>query len=127
MSSIDPAAFLKLVAHFGTDKTRNILANQSFYLQPFPGQTMGYVKNPDGSYSNERKVTFESDGKFYVAPTLIFDATNKGLQLTPQQAVERAHKIGFHNFPSFDTQDQAEEYQKIRSFLSDVILNTGPK
>lgn len=78
-------------------------------LRPFPGKK-GKVKNPDGSHSSERSMSFNHEGKERLVPTLVFDKGPKGQQLTGKQAAKRAIKMGIEKFPSFDTVEEAEKF-----------------
>lgn len=66
-----------------------------------------YVKNKDGSTSNVLLGGFEIDGKHYVIPTMV-----EGKKLSDAAAVRLAESFGLENYPTFDTQEEADEYAK---------------
>jgi len=78
-------------------------------VEPLPGAGVR-VENEDGTFSTERTVGVNIDGKEYVIPTLV-----NGEQLTIDEAVEHAREMGLENFPSFDSVEEAERYAKDRS------------
>jgi hypothetical protein len=71
--------------------------------------TKPIIENPDGSYSTESTMTFESDGKYYVAPTIV-----GGKRYTPDEAI-RLWREG-KNAPvgEFATQREADAYAQKR-------------
>jgi hypothetical protein len=73
----------------------------------------GGVTNADGSRSSLYQITTMIDGKAYTLPT-VYD----GKILTPDQAVEKAKAIGLDKFPSYATEQEAEDrYQKIHAYM----------
>jgi hypothetical protein len=71
------------------------------------------IKNPDGSVSTERTMTFGVDGKYVNVPTL-WD----GKQLAPQDALTRAlaeERAGKVRFERFNSEDEAISAAKARS------------
>jgi len=68
------------------------------------------VQNPDGSFSTERTIGTNIDGREYVLPTLL-----GGVQVPPETAVRVARRTGLNKYPSFTTPDQAEKYAAWRS------------
>ncbi len=70
-----------------------------------------FVTNKDGSKSNVKLSTFsfgEGDKTMHlVIPTMV-----GGKQLTSDQAVEVAKKIGLDSYPKFKTQKEADSYAK---------------
>jgi hypothetical protein len=68
------------------------------------------VKNPDGSYSSERTISVGIDGRHYNIPTMI-----KGKQLSTQQAIDSAKKVGIRRFPNFRTPEEASSAAAERS------------
>lgn len=76
---------------------------------PLPGAGVR-VQNPDGSFSSERTIGVNLEGREYVIPTLI-----GGQQFTTEQAVEEARRRGLKNYPSFGTVQEAEVYAQQRT------------
>lgn len=73
----------------------------------------GGVDNPDGSRSTVKGMTVEMDGKTYVIPSIY-----KGKELTTDQAIENAKRIGIDSFPSYDQQDLADiRYRAIHDYF----------
>ena len=77
------------------------------------------VKNKDGSTSNVKIATFsfgEGDQTVYVLiPTMV-----EGKQLTEDQAVAVAKKMGLNRYPKFKTQEEADAYaQQIHGSISE--------
>ena len=70
-----------------------------------------FVKNKDGSRSNVKLATFsfgEGDKEMhYVIPTMI-----GGKQLTNEEAVGIAKKMGLNRYPKFKTGQEADTYSK---------------
>ena len=69
------------------------------------GKTL--INNSDGSVSTVRTISFEADGKFYVAPTIRL-INGKPTELSEKEAVD----YGFerNDLPSFKTQKEADSY-----------------
>jgi hypothetical protein len=68
------------------------------------------LENPDGSFSTERTITIESDGKHLLIPTIL-----NGAQLQPQDAIE-AWRIGANpEVGAFDSAEEAERAAVARS------------
>ena len=76
---------------------------------PLPGAGTR-VNNPDGSFSTERSMGVNIDGREYVLPTLL-----NGKQATPDEAIEAAKQRGLENYPNFATQEEASEFARNRS------------
>lgn len=73
----------------------------------------GGVDNPDGTRSSLLQTTIEHDGKAYNIPT-VWD----GKKLTADEAWARAQKEGLDKFPSYKTEQEAEErYQQMHGFM----------
>ena len=73
----------------------------------------GRVDNKNGSVSTVRNITVAFDGKHYNLPT-IWD----GKELSADEAVARAKKVGLDKFPSYATQNEADRrYEKIHKFF----------
>jgi hypothetical protein len=68
------------------------------------------VENPDGTFSTERTIGVNIDGREYVIPTLV-----EGRQVSEDEAIQEAQRRGLQNYPSFDTVEKAEEYARQRS------------
>lgn len=69
------------------------------------------LENSDGSYSTERTITVEADGKYYVIPTIV-----GGRQLSEDDAIQ-AWQRGENQAvrEPFDSLEQAEAYARFRS------------
>jgi hypothetical protein len=73
----------------------------------------GGVDNPDGSRSTLFQATMEHNGKFYAVPTVFDGKILQGKDLTA-----RIRREGIERFPSYDSEDEAEErYQKMHSYM----------
>ena len=68
------------------------------------------IFNDDGSVSTERTITIESDGLFYVIPTIV-----KGVQKTPEEAIKLWESGGNDAVGTFATQKEADEYAEGRT------------
>jgi hypothetical protein len=68
------------------------------------------IDNPDGSYSTERTITIEVDGRHYVIPTIV-----GGKQLEEEQAVQLFKQGVNKPVGVFDNADEAEAYAQQRS------------
>lgn len=70
-----------------------------------------FVKNKDGSRSNVKLATFSfGEGNkemHYVIPTMV-----GGKQLTNEEAVGIAKKMGLNRYPKFKTGQEADAYSK---------------
>ena len=67
------------------------------------------IQNPDGSFSTERSITIESNGKFLNIPTII-----GGRQRTNKEAIDHALKTG-ENMGIFSSQQEAVQAAQRRS------------
>jgi hypothetical protein len=65
------------------------------------------VRNPDGSISTVRSMSFNIDGRQVLLPTISEDGRN----LSPQEAVEQYHKTGKH-LGIFEDVDDADTYAR---------------
>jgi len=73
----------------------------------------GRVDNKNGSVSTVRNITVEFNGRHFNLPT-IWD----GKELSADEAVARAKKVGLDKFPSYATQNEADRrYEKIHKFF----------
>lgn len=70
--------------------------------RPSDAQPNTVVRNPDGSFSREKTITVGIDNRFFNIPTLV-----NGRQLTGEQAIAEAEKVGVSRFPSFGTMAEA--------------------
>ena len=70
-----------------------------------------FVKNEDGSVSNVKLATFgfgdEKNPKYFVVPTMV-----NGYQLSNDDALTIAKQYGIARYPSFKTQESADEWAK---------------
>ena len=86
---------------------------QYIYQHHLGNLAQGGVRQPDGRLSTFLNTTATFDGRAYVLPT-VWD--NKILET--QAAIERARQAGLHNFPSYDTVEEAERrYQAIHGYM----------
>jgi len=77
----------------------------------------GKVINPDGSMSTVLRDTFEVDGRHYNIPSVW-----EGKILDGEAAAERAEKAGWDNWPSYDTQEEADKrYMEMHSLMDDDV------
>lgn len=69
---------------------------------------------PDGSYSTIRQMVVGGpDGRFYNIPTIW-----NGRQLSGEQAVNMAAKVGWNKWPAYATPDEADaRYMKMHEFM----------
>lgn len=84
-------------------------AEEAKPLSPLPGAGVR-VQNRDGTFSSERTVGVNIDGREYVIPTLI-----GGRQFSEKQAIEHARKTGLDKYPSFRSAKEASRYAESRS------------
>ena len=66
-----------------------------------------FLKNEDGSISTHEMTSFEADGKFYAAPTIV-EKNGKLTRLKPEEAIDFALKSG--EYKKFDTDQEAKAY-----------------
>ena len=86
---------------------------QYIYQHHLGNRALGGVKQPDGTLATFRNLTTSINGRVYVLPT-VWD--NQILEL--DAAIARAQKEGLHNFPSYDTVEQAESrYNAIHGYM----------
>ncbi len=78
-------------------------------MLPLPGAGTR-VDNPNGSFSTERTIGVNLDGKEYVIPTLL-----DGVQVSNEEAVQAARTRGLDNYPSFSSPQEAEAFARDRS------------
>jgi len=65
------------------------------------------IMNPDGTISTHKMMSFEADGKFYAAPTIV-KKDGKLVELTPNEAIDFAFKN--NEFKVFKTDQEAKDY-----------------
>jgi hypothetical protein len=65
------------------------------------------IKNKDGSSSTHKMMSFEVDGKYYVAPTIV-EVNNKLVELKPNEAIDYAIKN--REYKEFKTEKEAQKY-----------------
>jgi hypothetical protein len=65
------------------------------------------IKNPDGTTSTHKMMSWESDGKYYAAPTIV-EQNGKLVELTPDAAIDYAFKN--NEFKEFKTDQEAKDY-----------------
>jgi hypothetical protein len=68
------------------------------------------INNADGSFSTERTITVEMDGKHYVLPTIV-----GGKQYTPEQAIELFRRGANQAVGIFASQQEADAAAAARS------------
>lgn len=94
---------------------------------PSPGSVMPstgkpLIKNPDGSISTERTITFEQEGKHYVLPTIV-----NGKELTDAQALDLFDAGENEPVGVFDTAEEADKFAKERTKKLDRELKDMEK
>ena len=67
------------------------------------------IKNEDGSVSTHKMMSFEADGKFYAAPTII-EREGKLEELSQEDAIDYAFKN--NEYKEFKTENEAQEYAR---------------
>ena len=67
------------------------------------------IKNADGSESTHKMMSFEADGKFYAAPTIV-EIDGKLKELSQDEAIRYALTTG--EYKQFKSDKQAQEYAK---------------
>lgn len=73
----------------------------------------GGVDNPDGSRSTLFQSNVEHNGRYYNIPT-VYD----GKILPWEQAADRASAVGWNNFPSYASEQEAEDrYNKMHHYM----------
>lgn len=65
------------------------------------------INNKDGTVSTHKMMSFEADGKYYAAPTIV-EKDGKLVELSQKEAVDYAMKTG--EFKEFKTEKEAREY-----------------
>jgi len=65
------------------------------------------IKNSDGTHSTHKMMSFESDGKYYAAPTIV-EIDGKLVELSEDEAFEYAMKN--KEYKEFPTEKEAQEY-----------------
>ena len=65
------------------------------------------INNPDGSYSTHKMTSFEQDGKYYAAPTIV-NINGKLKQLSDKDAITYAMKN--KEYAQFDDKKDSEKY-----------------
>lgn len=74
------------------------------------------IKNPDGSFSSERTITIEMDGKHYVIPTIV-----GGRQLSEDAAVKAFQEGKSRAVGVYGSEKEADKAAKNRSMAGGVI------
>lgn len=80
--------------------------------QMTPAEAVRYkprILNPDGTYSSERSITIEVDGKYINVPTIW-----NGKQLSQEEAIKRAMESRIR-YPRFKTLREATQAAKKRT------------
>lgn len=65
------------------------------------------INNADGTSSTHKMMSFEADGKYYAAPTIV-QVNGKLVELKPKDAIDYAMKNG--EFKEFKTEKEAQQY-----------------
>ncbi len=71
------------------------------------GKTL--INNPDNSISTMKSITFNADGKVYLAPSIRL-VDGQPIQLSPEQAIKFA--IQQQDAIPFNSQEEADTYDK---------------
>jgi hypothetical protein len=74
------------------------------------------INNSDGTSSTHRMMSFEADGKYYAAPTIV-EKNGKLIELSEKDAIDYAFKN--NEFKEFKTDQEAKNYAK-----GDYKINT---
>lgn len=86
---------------------------QALYQTHLRNLATAPVNNKDGSTSTLKQISFEAGGRTYNAPT-IWD----GKEHQAKEAIDHARKIGFDNFPSYGSPQEAEaRYSKMHAYM----------
>jgi hypothetical protein len=108
---IDPIMFKK-----ANENITRLLAEQNSGGQQQPGlefeqrmnqQDAPFIQNEDGTRSTHKMISFEADGKFYAAPTIV-TIDGKLTELSPDEAIKHAFKTG--EVKEFATEAEAQAY-----------------
>lgn len=66
------------------------------------------INNPDGTFSTHEMMSFESDGRYLAAPTIVEKTPGQLVKLSPDEAVQYALETG--EFRQFDSEQKAKQY-----------------
>jgi hypothetical protein len=73
----------------------------------------GKVLHPDGAISTLYQMSFGQNGKYYNIPTVW-----GGKIVPPDDAIARANKLGLERFPSYSSEQEAEDrYSKMHGYM----------
>jgi hypothetical protein len=91
------------------------------HLRNLEASKGGVVNPKEGGKSTLYQMSFEKNGRFYNIPTL-WD----GKFLNEDQSIARAEAIGLDNFPSYNTEQQAEtRYMKMHQYMERDLMQYG--
>lgn len=83
----------------------------NMHLQNLNGP--GKIVHPNGDISSLLQMSFDRDGKVYNIPTVWH-----GKQLSPDEAIREAEKVGLEKFPSYSSEAEAEaRYEAMHEYL----------
>lgn len=113
LNGMSTGSLLHLVSGSEADPTAGWTPQEKFLYQIHRDNlAAGGLGRPDlgeNVTSTLYNTTVEINGRHYVLPTIWKDETGVPIDVTPDQAVERARKIGLDKFPSYDSEDAAEK------------------
>jgi hypothetical protein len=97
---------------FATQKVNDIMKEMEGEDKPEFEQRMNqqdapFIQNEDGTRSTHKMMSFEADGKFYAAPTVVM-IDGKLTELSPDEAIKHAFKTG--EVKEFATEAEAQAY-----------------
>jgi hypothetical protein len=79
------------------------------------------INNGDGTFSTERTITIEADGRFYNIPTIV-----KGVQVEPQAAIHMWRAGENPHVGQFNSLEQALSIAKERSGMIGRVRGNEP-
>jgi hypothetical protein len=98
------------------------ISNPQFSVNPRIDPNRPAINNSDGSFSTERTITIEMNGKYYLLPTIV-----NGQQLTPDQAVMAAMAGKNNPVGEFNSQMEADIAARLRSNMIPNARGMGPR
>ena len=99
-------SFAQVMGQFGANANIPLPAPKKNFEQRILNPALK-LNNPDGSTSTHEMMSFESDGKFYAAPTIVQQG-DKLVRLSQDEAFRYAMKSG--EFKEFTSDAEARKY-----------------
>ena len=84
--------------------------NKSFVKRILDPNNFPILKNNDGTYSTHSMAWGESDGKFYVYPTVLLTGSGELKRFTPEEAWRHTQKT--KNYIVFDNASDADYFSQ---------------